>query len=278
MARRRNGKPITGWLLVDKPAGLTSTDVVNNVRWRLQAQKAGHCGTLDPDATGLLVVALGEATKVVPHITDALKCYEFMVTWGARTSTDDASGAQIATSEARPDREAIEACLPNYMGEIEQIPPQVSAVKVDGARAYELAREGAEMALKPRPLWVEDLTLLDCPDQDHARFSLTCGKGGYVRSIARDLGEDLGCLGHVQSLRRLWSSGFEVQHAVPYDLVKDEDTPLADHILPLVAGLSDLPRCDALPALQTALQNGQAVAVYRSDAAENEPCWVSCDD
>lgn len=277
MARRRKGSPITGWLLVDKPAGLTSTAVVNKAKWRLKAQKAGHCGTLDPDATGLLVVAFGEATKAVPYITDALKAYEFLVTWGASTSTDDASGAVLDRTKARPTPEQIAQALPRYQGQIMQVPPQVSAVKVDGARAYDLARDGAVMDLAARPLWVEALDLLDAPSPDQARLSLVCGKGGYVRAIARDLGADLGCLGHVAHLRRLWSGPFDVTTAVPYSVVEDESEPLLSHLLPLTAGLSDLPSCEALPALRTALSNGQAVAVHRSDAPQGAACWVLCD-
>ena len=205
MGRVKKGRAVSGWLVVDKPAGVTSTAVVNKVKWALSAQKAGHAGTLDPDATGVLAVALGEATKTIPYITDALKCYRFRVVLGAATDTDDASGAVIATSDTRPTDDRIEAALARFRGQIEQVPPQYSAVKVDGERAYDLAREGEAMDLAARPLWVERLVVLGRPDADHVDLEMVCGKGGYVRAIARDLGQVLGCLGHVLWLRREWS-------------------------------------------------------------------------
>lgn len=164
MGRKRKGRAISGWLVIDKPAGITSTSVVNKVRWALQAQKAGHAGTLDPAATGVLAIALGEATKTVPYITDALKCYRFMVRLGQATTTDDAEGAIIDTHDLRPDDAAIEAALGAFRGEIEQVPPQFSAVKVDGERAYDIARAGDEMELAARPLWVERLEIVARPD------------------------------------------------------------------------------------------------------------------
>jgi len=197
MARGKKGRAVSGWLIVDKPAGVNSTAVVNKVKWAFGAQKAGHAGTLDPDATGVLAVALGEATKTIPYITDALKCYRFRVSFGAATDTDDASGAVIARSDLRPTDAQIEAALAAFRGDISQVPPQYSAVKVDGERAYDLAREGEAMDLAARPLWVERLELLGRPDADHVDLEMVCGKGGYVRSIARDLGRALGCLGHV---------------------------------------------------------------------------------
>lgn len=162
---RKKGRDINGWLIVDKPAGVTSTAVVNKVRWSLDAKKAGHAGTLDPDATGVLAVALGEATKTVSYITDALKCYDFTVTWGAETTTDDASGQVVRQSDSRPGAALIETALTAYQGEIMQVPPAFSAVKVDGERAYDLAREGEELVLEARPLWVESLRLLDATDR-----------------------------------------------------------------------------------------------------------------
>ncbi|MFN3294840.1 MAG: tRNA pseudouridine(55) synthase TruB, partial [Gemmobacter sp.] len=196
MGRAKKGQPVSGWLVVDKPAGVTSTAVVGKVRWALDAQKAGHAGTLDPDATGVLAVALGEATKTVPYVTDALKCYRFVVRFGAATATDDASGAVLETRDARPDDAQIVAALDGFRGDIRQVPPQYSAVKVDGARAYDLARDGEAMDLAARPLHVARLDLVARPDADHAELEMVCGKGGYVRAIARDLGQVLGCLGH----------------------------------------------------------------------------------
>ena len=209
MARTKKGRAISGWLVVDKPAGITSTAVVGKVRWAFNAQKAGHAGTLDPAATGVLAVALGEATKTVPYITDALKCYRFMVRFGAATNTDDAEGVVIATSDQRPDDAQIEAHLAQFRGDILQTPPQFSAVKIDGDRAYDLAREGDVVDIAARPLWVESLILLSRPDRDHVELEMVCGKGGYVRASARDLGASLGCLGHVAWLRRVWSGPFD---------------------------------------------------------------------
>ncbi|MBB1497876.1 tRNA pseudouridine(55) synthase TruB [Paracoccus sp. MC1862] len=252
---RKKGRDISGWLLIDKPAGVGSTDVVSRVRWALDAKKAGHAGTLDPDATGLLAVALGEATKTVPWLTEALKAYDFTVTWGAETSTDDASGEVLRRSDARPSAEAIEVALPAFRGEILQVPPAVSAVKVDGARAYDLAREGEAFTLAARPLWVEELMLTEART-DQADLHLVCGKGGYVRAIARDLGRALGCLGHVQGLRRVWSGPFEVADAIPFDRVdRAAQAELDAALLPVQSAL-DLPEMRATDQGAARLRNG----------------------
>jgi tRNA pseudouridine55 synthase len=258
MARTKKGRPVTGWLVVDKPAGITSTAVVNKVKWALSAQKAGHAGTLDPDATGVLAVALGEATKTIPLIADALKCYRFRVTLGAQTDTDDASGRVIATSALRPNDAEIEAALAGFRGQIDQVPPQYSAVKVDGDRAYDLAREGEQMDLAARPLWVERLTFLGRPDADHADLEMVCGKGGYVRSIARDLGAALGCLGHVEWLRRTWSGPFRAQQGVTMETIEAEarTEALDARLLPLEVALQDLPEFPATLEGATRLRNG----------------------
>ncbi|NJM84213.1 MAG: tRNA pseudouridine(55) synthase TruB [Tabrizicola sp.] len=258
MARGRKGRPVTGWLVVDKPAGVTSTAVVNKVKWAFEAQKAGHAGTLDPAATGVLAVALGEATKTVPYVTDALKCYRFRVTLGAATTTDDAEGEVIATSAHRPSDAEIEAALRPFRGQIEQVPPQFSAVKVDGERAYDLAREGEALDLAARPLWVESLLLLSRPDPDHAELEMTCGKGGYVRSIARDLGRSLGCLGHVTWLRREWSGPFRAEDGVTLDEIDAmaRSEALDQHLLPLELGLHGLPEFPATPEGAARLRNG----------------------
>ena len=258
MGRTKKGRAISGWLLVDKPAGVTSTAVVNKVKWALSAQKAGHAGTLDPDATGVLAVALGEATKTIPYITDALKCYRFRVVLGAATDTDDASGAVIATSETRPTDDRIEAALARFRGQIEQVPPQYSAVKVDGERAYDLAREGEAMDLAARPLWVERLVVLGRPDADHVDLEMVCGKGGYVRSIARDLGAALGCLGHVEWLRRDWSGPFRAEDGLSLAVIDAEakTEALDARLLPLELGLQDLPELPATPEGAVRLRNG----------------------
>lgn len=253
---RKKGREVNGWLIVDKPAGIGSTAVVAKVRWALDAKKAGHAGTLDPDATGVLAVALGEATKTVATVTDALKCYDFTVTWGAETATDDASGEVVRASDARPDRAAIEAALPAFTGDILQVPPAFSAVKVDGERAYDLAREGEAPDLAARPLWVESLTLLEA-DRDTARLEMVCGKGGYVRAIARDLGRALGCLGHVAHLRRTWSGPFEAEDAVPFERIdRDAQDWLDTQLLPLEVALADLPMLRATPEGAVRIRNG----------------------
>ena len=281
MGRRRKGRDISGWLVVDKPAGLTSTAVVNKVRWALDARKAGHAGTLDPDATGVLAVALGEATKTVPFITDALKAYAFTVRLGQATSTDDAEGEVIEQSDLRPTDEQIKAALGAFVGEITQVPPQFSAVKVDGERAYKRARDGEAMDLAARPLWVEELVLTDRPDADHAVLEMTCGKGGYVRSIARDLGAALGCHGHVVTLRRLWSGPFDAaEDGVTLETVEAEArTPALDaRLLPLETGLADLPELRCTPEAAARLRNGNpAPVIPTADVAFGDEAWASLD-
>ena len=275
MGRRKTGRDISGWLIVDKPAGPTSTDVVNRVRRAFDAKKAGHAGTLDPAATGLLAVALGEATKTVPYITDALKTYRFTVRLGAATNTDDAEGEVIATSALRPADDDIRAALAAYRGDILQVPPQFSAVRIDGERAYARARTGEDMDLAPRPLRVDRLDLIDRPDPDTAVFEMTCGKGGYVRSIARDLGRDLGCLGHVTTLRRIASGPFDLDDAVPLaEILADPDDA---RLLPIETALEDLPevRCSAEAAAR--LRNGNPAPVYASAAAYGDTAWASHD-
>lgn len=258
MSRVKKGRAVSGWLIVDKPAGVTSTAVVNKVKWAFSAQKAGHAGTLDPDATGVLAVALGEATKTIPYITDALKCYQFRVVFGSATDTDDASGAVIATSANRPTDAQIEAALAAFRGDIQQVPPQYSAVKVDGERAYDLAREGEAMELAARALWVESLIVTGRPDADHVDLEMVCGKGGYVRSIARDLGQALGCLGHVEWLRRTWSGPFDANEGVTLTQIDAEakTEALDAHLLPLELGLQDLPEFTATPEGAVRLRNG----------------------
>ncbi|MBW3242241.1 tRNA pseudouridine(55) synthase TruB [Epibacterium sp. DP7N7-1] len=277
MGRKRKGRDISGWLVVDKPAGLTSTAVVNKVRWAFDAKKAGHAGTLDPEATGVLAVALGEATKTVPFITDAMKAYTFTVTLGAATNTDDAEGEVIATSAERPSDEEIKEALLGFIGEIQQVPPKFSAVKVDGQRAYKLARDGEEVELSSRPLWVEELVMLDRPDADHVMLEMTCGKGGYVRSIARDLGEKLGCLGHVQELRRIWSGPFDAEDGVSLEQIDDlAKSPEIDQFLrPLEEGLADLPELKCTPEGATRLRNGNPGMVIASDVEYGDEAWAS---
>lgn len=279
MARKRKGRDISGWLVVDKPAGLTSTAVVNKVRWAFDAKKAGHAGTLDPEATGVLAVALGEATKTVPYITDALKAYEFTVRFGQATRTDDAEGDVIATSDLRPSDDDIKEALHAFVGDILQVPPQFSAVMIDGERAYKRARDGEEMDIAARPLFVDELTLLDRPDADHAVLMLVCGKGGYVRSIARDLGAALGCLGHVLRLRRIWSGPFDAEDGISLEQIDElaKTAELDAYLRPLEEGLADLPELTCTPEAAVKLRNGNPAMVIASGVEYGDECWVSCD-
>ena len=271
---RKKGREIHGWLIVDKPAGIGSTDVVSKVRWALDAKKAGHAGTLDPDATGVLAVALGEATKTVPILTDALKAYDFTVNWGAETTTDDASGEVVQSAENRPSADMIRDALPAFTGEIMQVPPTVSAVKVDGARAYDLAREGEAVELAARPLWVESLELL-ATTPDSADLRMVCGKGGYVRAIARDLGRKLGCLGHVAHLRRIWSGPFDAEGGFAFDRIdRANQAEIEAAILPIQSALADLPEMAATEIGATRILNGNPGQVL-GHAEFGEEVWVS---
>jgi tRNA pseudouridine55 synthase len=277
MGRTRKGRDISGWLVIDKPAGLTSTAVVNKIRWAFDAKKAGHAGTLDPDATGILPIALGEATKTIPFITDALKAYDFTIRLGQATTTDDAEGTVIATSDLRPDDDAIRAALPEFVGNITQVPPQFSAVKVDGERAYDIARSGEAMDLAARDLYVESLALTARPDPDHATFNFVCGKGGYVRSIARDLGGMLGCHAHVIRLRRLWVGGFDLDMAVTMDQITALGrTPDIDALLrPVALGLTDLPELRATDQGAARLRNGNPGQVLHGAVEYGDLAWAS---
>ncbi|KAB2543277.1 pseudouridine synthase [Salipiger aestuarii] len=274
---RKKGRDISGWLIVDKPAGITSTSVVSKVRWALDARKAGHAGTLDPDATGVLAIALGEATKTVPYITDALKAYRFVVRLGQRTNTDDAEGEVLAQSDLRPADDEIKERLHGFVGEISQVPPQFSAVKIDGERAYKRARDGETMEIAARPLWVEELTMISRPDADHVELEMVCGKGGYVRSIARDLGELLGCHGHVLQLRRTWSGPFDAGDGISLeDVAAQAKTPELDtHLKPLEVGLADLPELKCTAEGAARLRNGNPGMVIPGDVDYGEEAWAS---
>ncbi len=215
--RRKKGRAISGWLVFDKPIGMGSTEAVSRVRWLFGAQKAGHAGTLDPLASGMLPIALGEATKTVPYVMDGVKVYEFTVAWGEERSTDDLEGEVVAQSDRRPSRAEIEALLPRFTGIIQQVPPRFSAVKIDGERAYDLARAGETLEIAPREVEILRLEISAMPDEDHTSFLIECGKGTYVRSLARDMGRLLGCHGHVSELRRT-----EVEPFSPDELVTPE--------------------------------------------------------
>ncbi|HCQ66790.1 MAG TPA: tRNA pseudouridine(55) synthase TruB [Rhodobacteraceae bacterium] len=279
MARRKKGRDIHGWLIVDKPAGITSNAVVNKVRWALDAKKAGHAGTLDPEATGVLAVALGEATKTVPYITDALKAYRFTVRLGQATNTDDGEGEVIATSEVRPGDDEIRAALKAFEGEIMQVPPKFSAVKIDGERAYKRARDGEDFEVEARKLWVDEIALVERPDPDHAVIEMICGKGGYVRAVARDLGEALGCFGHVAKLRRVWSGPFEADDGISMERVEElaKSPELDTYLRPLEEGLDDLPELKATVEGAVRLRHGNPGMVIASDVEYGDEAWASLD-
>jgi tRNA pseudouridine55 synthase len=207
--RKKKGRPVSGWLIFDKPKGMGSTEAVSKIKWLFKAEKAGHAGTLDPLASGMLPIALGEATKTVPYVMDGTKIYRFTVTWGAERTTDDLEGEISATSDNRPDEAAIKALLPKYIGVIQQTPPKFSAIKIAGERAYDLARGGEEVEIPAREVEIDRLELIERPDDATAIFEVECGKGTYVRSLARDMGRDLGCYGHIADLRRTEVAPFD---------------------------------------------------------------------
>ena len=257
MARRRKGLPIHGWLVLDKPQGLTSTQAVSRVRHLYGAQRAGHAGTLDPLATGVLPIAFGEATKTVPFAVEGNKQYRFTVRFGAATDTDDADGTIVATSDRRPTLPEIEAALPSFVGEISQVPPRYSALKVGGARAYDLARDEEDFELAARPALIESLTLIDMPDPDHCVIEARCGKGTYVRALARDLGIALGSLAHVTELRRTRVGPFAEEAAI--SLAKLQELGHS------AAGRDAL--LSVLQPVETALDDIPALAIGGQDAA-----------
>lgn len=261
MTRKRRGEAVHGWVAVDKPLGMSSTHVVTLVRRAFNAQKAGHGGTLDPLATGILPVALGEATKTVPYVMDGRKIYRFTVCFGEERSTDDKEGEVTATHPHRPTREELLAAIPQFLGDIQQIPPKYSAVKVDGQRAYDLARDGEEVELKARTILIESFELEEMPDADHAVFRVRTGKGAYVRSLARDLARAVGTVGHVATLRRLACGPFDELSAISLDkldAVRHSAAP-ADFLLPVVTALDDIPALALTEGEARRLSNGLPV-------------------
>ena len=272
MARQRKGLPIHGWLVLDKPQGITSTQAVTRVRHLYGAAKAGHAGTLDPLATGVLPIAFGEATKTVPFAVEGSKDYRFTVRFGASTDTDDADGKVVATSDRRPMPAEIEAALPRFVGEISQVPPRYSALKVAGERAYALAREEQEFELAPRPAFVASLTLVDMPDPDCCVIEAECGKGTYVRSLARDLGQALGTVAHVEALRRTRVGAFGEDGAI--SLAKLEELghsaagrdALLGVLRPVETALDDIPALAISGQDAARLKRGQPVLIRGRDA------------
>ncbi len=262
--RKRRGRPLDGWLIIDKPPGMTSTDVVNRVRRGFDAQKAGHGGTLDPLATGVLPIAFGSATKTVPYVMDGTKLYHFTLRIGEARDTDDADGAVTATSPMRPTDAQFEAALPAFRGTIMQVPPAYSAIKVAGERAYDMAREGRAPALEARPARVDAFTLIERPDADTAVFAVQSGKGVYMRSLARDLAAACGTVGHVAALRRLRVGPFLAEQAISLDkcAIGEDSTPASpDLLLPVLTALADIPALALTEAEAFILSRGQAISL-----------------
>ena len=275
--RKKKGKNISGWILIDKPRGISSSAVVNKIKWCLNAKKAGHAGTLDPEATGLLVVALGEATKTISFITEAFKSYDFTINLGSQTTTDDLEGEIIKSSTNRPNKKNIQEALIKFQGEISQVPPQFSAVKINGERAYKQARKGNHLKLKPRLLKIEYLKLVEIHDSHSVSLKLRCGKGGYVRSIARDLGIELGCFAHVRTLKRIASGPFKIENAITFDIFKNkgQDRCLEEWVLPLEYGLKELNKIEIDYLSVKKLKQGLPIERQKSDAPKEANAWAS---
>jgi tRNA pseudouridine55 synthase len=269
MARGKRGRSVHGWLILDKPPGMTSTQAVSAVRRIFNARKAGHAGTLDPLATGILPIALGEATKTVPHAVDGEKRYRFTVRWGIETDTDDIEGKVLESRDDRPSRTAIEDSLQGFTGEILQRPPAFSAIKIAGNRAYDLARAGESIELEPREVQIFELTLIGMPDRDHAVFETRCGKGTYVRALARDLGRSLGCLGHLTELRRTLVGGFDEESGITLAELNEAagkgEAALGELLLPVQSALHDLMSWDVGQTDAARLVRGQSILIRGRD-------------
>lgn len=278
MARRKKGDPVSGWVNFDKPLGMTSTQAVGKIRWLLNAQKAGHAGTLDPLATGVLPIALGEATKTVPFMVDAVKSYDFTLTWGENTDSWDAEGSVTETSDIRPSKADIEVALPQFIGDIPQVPPRFSAIKVDGKRSYDLARSGEMVELKARNVRVDDITISECRPES-VTLSVTCGKGTYIRSIARDMASSLGTCGHVTMLRRTRVGPFTADSTFTLD--GDDDLRhkrgVLEALKPVETALDDIPVLAVTEDEAVNLKHGRAIvptSPIRTDPAADTPQWV----
>jgi tRNA pseudouridine55 synthase len=270
---KRDKRDVHGWVVLDKPVGMTSTHAVAVVKRLFTARRAGHAGTLDPLASGCLPIALGDATKTVPFVMDGRKAYRFTVRWGEERDTDDAEGRLVRTSELRPSPDAVAALLPHYVGNIEQVPPRFSAIKIEGERAYDIARDGETVELKPRIVTIARLALVEARDADHAEFAAECGKGTYIRSLARDLGRALGCFGHVSALRRSAVGPFAEADMISLERLEAlchraaaGEANLADALLPVATALDDIPALAVSRADAARLQRGQAVLMRGRDA------------
>lgn len=265
MDRKRRGRPVHGWIVLDKPEGMTSTAAVGAVKRRLNAAKAGHAGTLDPFATGILPIALGEATKTMSWAMEGIKQYRFTVRWGVATDTEDRDGEAVAQSDVRPGRDAVEAVLDRFTGEIEQVPPAFSAIKIGGKRAYDLARKGEAPEMPPRMITIDELRLVETPDEDHAILEAVCGKGAYIRALARDIALALGTVGHLVALRRTRVGPFDEKNAISLDEL-GENMHLAaacEYLLPVETALDDIPALAVTDSEAGRLRNGQAVSLLR---------------
>ena len=263
MARKKRGDPVHGWVNLDKPVELGSTEAVSRIRRLFNAQKAGHAGTLDPLASGVLPIALGEATKTVPFLMDAQKVYRFTVRWGISTASVDREGEVTARSDVRPSVEAVRAALPAFSGEIQQVPPIFSAIRVDGQRAYDLAREGVEVELKARPVTIHEIAVSNAPDADHVEITARTGKGVYVRSLARDLAVMLGAEGHVSALRRERVGPFDAENAVTLEMLEDLAYRGAalEGLLPVATALDDIPDLAVTGSDAFSLRQGRPIVL-----------------
>lgn len=271
--KKRDKRDVHGWIVLDKPVGMTSTHAVSVVKRLFRAKRCGHAGTLDPLASGALPIALGEATKTVPFVMDGRKLYRFTIRWGEERDTDDAEGRTVSMSKERPSPEAVRALLPSYTGLIQQIPPRYSAIKIEGERAYDLARDGEQVELAPRPVEISRLELVNIPDPDHAVLEAECGKGTYVRSLARDLGRTLGCFGHVSALRRATVGPFGEETMILLEHLEalchraaSGEVSLADALMPVETALDDIPALAVTRADAARLHRGQAVLLRGRDA------------
>ncbi len=276
MSLNSKNKNLNGWLIVDKKEGYTSAALVNKVRWLLNARKAGHAGTLDPDATGILAIALGDATKTIPYLTNADKTYQFQVYFGAATDTDDTSGNTIKISENRPTNEELLKILRHFRGKIRQVPPKYSAVKINGKKAYDLSRNGVnDINLNARTLMVKKLELIKRIDPDSVQMKMTCGKGGYVRSIARDIGEQLGCYAHAGQIRRISSGPFSLNDSISADFIFKENVPkILKNILPIHLSLQNLDRFDCLIDDAKEIKNGKKIRIFVEKLNEKDEVFV----
>lgn len=263
MGRRKKGQPVHGWVCLDKPYEMGSTEAVTRIRRLFDAQKAGHAGTLDPLASGILPIALGEATKTVPFMMEARKVYRFTINWGVSTDSIDREGEIIGRSDVRPTAEQVRAALPAFVGEIDQVPPAFSAIKVDGQRAYDLAREGVEVELKARRVTIRSAEVTDAPDVDHVEIRILTGKGVYVRSLARDLAATLGVEGHVSALRRERVGPFSIENAVTLDSLEEmvHRGAASEGLLPVATALDDIPELAVTDQDAFSLRQGRSIVL-----------------